>query len=158
MENKFTGKAQHILTKALEHAQSFGHTYIGSEHLLLGLLEERDSVASRMLNKRGISYIKIKEDISSTTVISEKTSLTLGDFTPRVRKIIENAYKLSEKNKQIMVGSEHLLYSLLNESDCLAVRVLEENGLYVQEMQSDTLTFIQLTQKSSKSNDSKKKD
>ena len=158
MENKFTGKAQHILTKALEHAQSFGHTYIGSEHLLLGLLEERDSVASRMLNKRGISYIKIKEDISSTTVISEKTSLTLGDFTPRVRKIIENAYKLSEKNKQIMVGSEHLLYSLLNESDCLAVRVLEENGLYVQEMQNDILTFIQLSQKSSKSNDRKKKD
>ena len=158
MENKFTGKAQRVLTKALEHAQNFGHTYIGSEHLLLGLLEERDSVASRMLNKRGISYVKIKEDISSTTVIDEKTSLTLSDFTPRARKIIENAYKLSEKHKQTMVGSEHLLYSLLNESDCIAVRVLEQNGLYVNEMQSDILTFIQLSQKSSKQSDSKKKD
>lgn len=158
MENKFTGKAQHALTKALEHAQSFGHTYIGSEHLLLGLLEERDSVASRMLNKRGISYIKIKEDISSATVISEKTSLSLSDFTPRVRKIIENAYKLSDRHKQTMVGSEHLLYSLLSEGDCIAVRVLEQNGLYVHEMQNDILTFIQLSQKSSKQGDIKKKD
>ena len=64
MENKFTGKAQHALSLAISHAQNFGHSYIGSEHLLLGLLEERDSVASRMLNKRGISYNKIKNDIA----------------------------------------------------------------------------------------------
>ena len=55
MENKFTDKAQRALTLALSHAQEFGHTYIGREHLLLGLLEERDSVASRKLFKRGIS-------------------------------------------------------------------------------------------------------
>ncbi len=158
MENKFTGKAQRALTLALSNAQSMGNTYIGSEHLLLGLLEERDSVASRMLNKRGISYNKIKEDISQTAVKGEKTSLSLSDLTPRVRKIIENAYKLSEKNKQAMVGSEHILYSMLNENDCLAVRLLEQNGLYIQEMQSDILTFIQLSQKPVKTNDNKRKE
>ena len=158
MENKFTGKAQRALTLALSNAQSMGNTYIGSEHLLLGLLEERDSVASRMLNKRGISYNKIKEDISQTTVKGEKTSLSLSDLTPRVRKIIENAYKLSEKNKQAMIGSEHILYSMLNENDCLAVRLLEQNGLYIQEMQSDILTFIQLSQKPIKTNDNKRKE
>ena len=158
MENKFTGKAQRALTLALSNAQSMGNTYIGSEHLLLGLLEERDSVASRMLNKRGISYNKIKEDISQTAVKGEKTSLSLSDLTPRVRKIIENAYKLSEKNKQAMIGSEHILYSMLNENDCLAVRLLEQNGLYIQEMQSDILTFIQLSQKPVKTNDNKRKE
>ena len=158
MENKFTGKAQRAFTLALEHAQKLGNTYIGSEHLLLGLLEERDSVASRMLNKRGISYTKIRDAISSTSINADKSSLTLSDLTPRVRKIIENAYKLSEKNKQTLVGSEHLLYSLLNENDCLAVRILEQNGLYVQEMQSDILTFIQLSQKSNKTSENKKKD
>ena len=158
MENKFTGKAQRALTLALSNAQSMGNTYIGSEHLLLGLLEERDSVASRMLNKRGISYSKIKEDISQTAVKGEKTSLSLSDLTPRVRKIIENAYKLSEKNKQAMIGSEHILYSMLNENDCLAVRLLEQNGLYIQEMQSDILTFIQLSQKPVKTNDNKRKE
>ena len=158
MENKFTGKAQRAFTLALEHAQKLGNTYIGSEHLLLGLLEERDSVASRMLNKRGISYTKIRDAISSTSINADKSSLTLSDLTPRVRKIIENAYKLSEKNKQTLVGSEHLLYSLLNENDCLAVRILEQNGLYIQEMQSDILTFIQLSQKSNKTSENKKKD
>lgn len=158
MENKFTDKAQRALTLALSHAQEFGHTYIGSEHLILGLLEEKDSVASRMLFKRGIVYSKIKNDIESMTVLGEKTILSLSDFTPKTKKIIENAYKLSEKNKQTMVGSEHLLYSLLNESDSIAVKVLEQNGLYVHEMQSDILTFIQLSQKSNKSAESKKKD
>ena len=158
MENKFTGKAQHALTLAIGHAQDFAHTYIGSEHLLLGLLEEKDSVAARMLGKRGISYSKIKADLSPSSPISEKTVLSLSDLTPRVRKIIENAYKLSEKNKQNMIGSEHLLYSLLCENDCIAVRVLEQNGLYVHEMQSDILTFIQLSQKSVKQNDGKHKE
>ena len=158
MENKFTGKAQHILTLSVSHAQDMGVTYIGTEHLLLGLLEERDSVAARMLNKRGITYSKIKADVLNASIPYEKTSLSLGDMSPRVRKIIENAYRLSEKNKQIMVGSEHILHSLLSESDSIAVRILEQNGLYVHEMQNDILTFIQLSQKSNKQNDQKRKD
>ena len=158
MENKFTGKAQHALSLAVSHAQDLGHTYIGTEHLLLGLLEERDSVASRMLNKRGIVFSKIKSDISAMTTLGEKTTLTLSEITPRVRKIIENSYKLSEKNRQSIVGSEHLLYSLLSESDCIAVKVLEQNGLYIHEMQNDILTFIQLSQKANKQSESKRKD
>ena len=61
MENKFTGKAQNAINLAISHAQELNSTFIGSEHLLLGLLEERDSVASRMLYKRGIVYSKIKK-------------------------------------------------------------------------------------------------
>ena len=158
MENKFTGKAQRALTLALSYAQDFGHTYIGSEHLLLGLLGEKDSIASRMLSKRGILFNKIKDDISSMNGTYEKTSLSLQNITPRVKKIIENSYKLSEKYNQSMVGSEHLLHSLLNEGECLAVRLLEQNGLYVQEMQSDIITFIQISQKSVKSSEGKRKD
>ncbi len=158
MENRFTDKAQRALTLAKGHAEEFGHTYIGSEHLLLGLIEERDGVASRMLFKRGIVYNKIKDDISSITVMSERTVLSLSNLTPRMKKIIENAYKLSEKNKQNIVGTEHLLYALLNETDCPAVRVLEQNGLYIQEMQSDILTFMQLSQKSGKQLDNKRKE
>ncbi len=158
MENKFTGKAQHVLTLSISHAQDMGGSYIGTEHLLLGLLEEKDSVAARMLNKRGIIYNKIKSDISTISVFGEKTSLSLSDMSPRVRKIIENSYRLSERNKQSMVGSEHLLYSLLSENDSIAVRILEQNGLYVHEMQNDILTFIQLSQKSNKQGDQKRKD
>ena len=58
MENKFTQKAQNALILAAQQAQSLGHTYVGTEHLLLSLLEERESIASKMLNKRGITYTK----------------------------------------------------------------------------------------------------
>ncbi len=158
MENKFTGKAQNALNLAIAHAQELGSTYIGSEHILLGLLDERDSVASRMLYKRGIVYSKIKTDISENTIPNAKTYLNLNNLTPRAKKIVENSYKLSSKHGQSMIGSEHMLYSLLNESDSPAVKILEENGLYVQELQSDILAFIQLSQKSNKQTENKRKD
>lgn len=158
MENRFTQKAQNALILAVNQAQDLGHTYIGSEHLLLGLIEEKDSVASRMLYKRGIVYSKIKKDILEHTDSGTRTSLSSQNLTPRVRKIIENSSKLSEKNKQSAIGSEHLLYSLLGENDCLAVRVLEQNGLYVHEMKSDILAFIQTSQKPQRTSDGKKKD
>ncbi len=157
MENKFTQKAQNALILATTQAQDFGHTYIGSEHLLLGLIEEKEGVASKMLLKRGIVYIKIKNDIITQTDRGTRTTLSSKNLTPRVRKIIENSYRLSEKNKQELIGSEHLLYSLLSENDCLAVRVLEQNGLYIHEMQTDILNFIQSASQHQKA-DQKRKD
>ena len=81
MENKFTQKAQRAFTLALGYAQEFGHTYIGSEHLLLGLLEERDSVAARMLLKRGIIHSKIKIFATSTTVVRPVAESVVSDST-----------------------------------------------------------------------------
>lgn len=159
MENKFTQKAKNALVLAVNQAQDFGHTYIGSEHLLLGLIEEKESVASRMLQKRGIIYTKIKNDIISKTTRGSKTTLGASNITPRVKRIIEKSQKLSEKHHQILIGSEHLLYSLLEEEDCLAVRILEENGLYINEMQNDVMTFIRTSQGPQKStNSSRNKD
>ena len=142
MENKFTQKAQNALLLAAEQAQCLGQTYIGSEHLLLGLTEERESVASKMLAKHGIIYLKIKNDILEQTELGARTALSSKSLSPRLRKIIENASKLSQKNSQSLVGSEHLLYSLLCESDCLAVHILEKNGLVVHELQNDLLSLI----------------
>lgn len=159
MENKFTQKAKNALVLAVNQAQDFGHTYIGSEHLLLGLIEEKESVASRMLQKRGIIYTKIKNDIIAKTTRGSKTTLGASNITPRVKRIIEKSQKLSEKYHQILIGSEHLLYSLLEEEDCLAVRILEENGLYINEMQNDVMTFIRTSQGPQKStNSSRNKD
>lgn len=159
MENKFTQKAKNALVLAVNQAQDFGHTYIGSEHLLLGLIEEKESVASRMLQKRGIIYTKIKNDIIAKTTRGSKTTLGASNITPRVKRIIEKSQKLSEKHQQILIGSEHLLYSLLEEEDCLAVRILEENGLYINEMQNDVMAFIRTSQGPQKStNSSRNKD
>ena len=158
MENKFTSKAQSILSLSVHAAEDLGNTYIGSEHLLLALLSEKDSVAARMLNKRGISLAKIKSEIKSQSTSNEKTSLSPRDMSPRFRKILENSALISEKHSQELIGSEHLLYSLLCENDSPAVHLLEQNGLYVHEMKNDILAFISSSQKSQKSIDSKIKE
>ena len=120
MENKFTQKAKKILLCAAEQAQSIGNTYIGSEHLLLGILETDDCIAARALSKRGISYTKIKNLLIRDVEKRKKTVLSSSDISPRLRRIIENASLLSEKYKQELVGSEHLLFSLLGEDNCKA--------------------------------------
>ena len=147
MENKFTKKAQNALSIAAEQANALGSCYIGSEHLLIGLLEERDSVASRMLQKRGMNPQKAKLSLSELSEKNEKNTLSSKDLTPRARRIIENACRLGERNKQTLIGSEHLLYSILDERDCNAVRTLESCGIYVHELQNDILSFIQSAQK-----------
>ncbi|MBO5715343.1 MAG: ATP-dependent Clp protease ATP-binding subunit [Clostridia bacterium] len=158
MENKFTTKAQNALALSISTAQELGHTYIGSEHLLIGLLSERDSVAARMLNKRGITLTKIKSELKNSSTNREKTTLTSRDTSPLLRKIIENSALLCEKNSQELIGSEHLLYSLLCESDCPAARLLEQSGLYTHEMKNDILAFISSSQKVQRGVDSKQKE
>ena len=142
MENKFTQKAQNALIFAANQAQAFGHTYVGSEHLLLGLLYENNSVASKMLAKKGILYEKIKEDILAYTDTGTPTTLSSSDMTPRVKKIIESASYESVKNGQNYIGTEHLLFSLLEEQDCLAVRILEKNGVSVIDIKNDIFIFM----------------
>ena len=158
MENKFTTKAQNALALSVSVAQELGHTYIGSEHLLIGLLSERDSVAARMLNKRGITLTKIKSEMKNSSTNSEKTILTSRDTSPLLRKIIDNSALLCEKNSQELIGSEHLLYSILCESDCPATRLLEQSGLYTHEMKSDILAFISSSQKPTRTTETKQKE
>ena len=148
MENRFTKRAQNALALAVSTAEEFGHTYVGSEHLLLGLAKECDSIASKMLLRKGITHQKIQSELFFDNNNKSRSTLSSKDITPRVKRIIEASNKLSERNKQSYIGSEHLLYSLLLENDCLAVQMLEKNGLYVHEFQNDLLTFIQSSQKS----------
>ena len=147
MENRFTKKAQNALALAVNAAEESGHTYIGSEHLLLGLTKECDSIAAKLLQRKGINHQKIKNELFFDSDNKKRTSLSSKDITPRLRRIFEAAHKLSERNKQSYIGSEHLLYSLLSENDCLAVQMLEQNGVYVHELQNEILTFIQSSQK-----------
>ena len=142
MENKFTQKAQNALIFASDVAQSFGHTYIGSEHLLLGLLYDTNSVASKMLAKKGALYGGVKEDILAYTDTGSPSSLSSRDMTPRLKKIIESASYESVKNGQNYIGTEHLLCALLDEQDSLAVRMLEKNSVSVMDLKNDILLFM----------------
>ena len=143
MANRFTQKAKNALNHALECAKELGHTYIGSEHLLLGLTSEPDSVSQKFLSFRGADYKTLYQAISSWTGIGVPTSLlSPQDMTPKMKNIIESSAAQSLKNGQSYIGTEHLLWSLLEEKDCIALRILIEVDVPVEELKRDIDGFI----------------
>ena len=109
MNNRFTQKAQNALNIALSISRELGHTYIGSEHILLGLSAKRDSVSSKMLYGKGGSYDKFLEVIIELSGKGEESSVGAEDMTPCVKRIIEEASSIALKYMQNYIGTEHLL-------------------------------------------------
>ena len=142
MANKFTPKAQYALNAALSYASDLGHSYIGSEHLLLGLMTTPDCAASGILNARGAKTEAIKETIIGITGVGAPGLVSPTDMTPRTKKIIESSARESLKSGHSYIGTEHLLISLLSDRDCVAVRILESLGLSAQELKSDVESYI----------------
>lgn len=142
MTNRFTQKAQNVLNYALRAASAMGHTYIGSEHLLLGLLAEDSGVAAHYLTERGANAEKIKRAIEEMAGIGSPTPLSASDMTPRTKNIIEASLYASQRGGQDYIGTEHLLLALLGEEDCVAVRLLENQGVSVNDLRQDVLSFL----------------
>ena len=142
MTNRFTQKAQNVLNLALRIASQMGHTYIGSEHLLLGLLAEGSGVAAHYLTERGADGEQIKKAVEQMAGVGTPTPLSASDMTPRTKNIIEASLYESQRNGQDYIGTEHLLLALLGEEDCVAVRILENLGVSVNDLRQDILTFL----------------
>ncbi len=120
----FTAKANNALNSALRYSCELGHTCVGSEHLLLGLLSEEDSVAARALAECGVEFETMKLIIEENSGVGERTYLTAADLTPRTKKIIEDSAKKAMSFGHGYVGTEHLLLALLDEDDSYAVNML----------------------------------
>ena len=142
MTNRFTQKAQNVLNLALRTASQMGHTYIGSEHLLLGLLAEGSGVAAHYLTERGADAEQIRKAVEQMAGIGTPTPLSASDMTPRTKNIIEASLYESQRHGQDYIGTEHLLLALLGEEDCVAVRILESIGVSVGDLRQDLLTFL----------------
>ena len=124
----FTEKANMALNKAVTVAEDLGHTYIGSEHILLGLLESTDSVAGKLLTLKGVTYRKIYEMIKQGVGAGLPTELAPTDFTPRSKHIVEGALVLSNGMKQSLAGTEHILFSMCREGNGYACDLLNRAG------------------------------
>ena len=151
MANKFTQKAQNTLNRSAELACELGHTYIGSEHILLALISESDCIASRILSARGAKAEKIKKNMIEIAGIGTESYVSADDLTPRARKIIELSAAESQKSATRYIGTEHLLMALLEERDCMAVRLLEAEGIPASELRSDISAYLSSTEKTSTS-------
>ena len=138
MMYKFTGfteKANAALNAAIEKAEGMGHTYIGSEHLLLGLLNEQGGVALSALSAAKITADSVENMIRNTVGIGVPTILSPNDFTPRCKHIIMDvAIAQARAMGHSYVGTEHLLFALLKETDSAAVTILRELGASVQDI------------------------
>lgn len=125
----FTEKANRALNSAIEVAENLGHTYIGSEHLLMGLVREDNGAATTILTSRGATAQRVEGLIKSTIGVGIPTVLSPDDFTPRAKHIIELSVSLARSENAGYVGTEHLLGAILREGDCCAVFILSQLGV-----------------------------
>ena len=139
---RFTKKAQNVLNRALTYAREMGHTYIGSEHLLLGLVGEEDSVASKILQERGISFEKVKSAVESFAGVGTISDVSAADMTPRTKHIIESSANEALRLSQSYIGTEHILLALIAETDCVAVKIIKECGVGISDIKSDLQGYL----------------
>ena len=137
--NGFTEKANEALNQAINSAEQLGHTYVGSEHLLLGLLRVGSGIAATLLNKNGITSENIENLIKTSIGHGTPTRLSPDYFTPRAKRVIENSISGSTKMGKKFVGTENLLLGILGEGDNYAVRFINELGVNVPSLINETL-------------------
>ena len=140
MRNKFTKSAQKALDNSLSVAKSFGHGYIGTEHLLIALVKTK-GVAAEVMRENGVEEEKLRVLIEEMIETGEGVAVAeRPQYTPRARKIIENSITEAERLGSAQAGTEHILIAMLKETECLGVRLLNTRGINVQKLYVDLLT------------------
>ena len=142
MTNRFTAKAQAALQAALAFAGEMGHTFIGSEHILYGLLASGENTAAKLLEKRGVQSKATIDAIAHFDGRGIKTSPSPANMTPTTQKIIEGSALLAARSASPLIGTEHLLLSLLNATESLAVKILAAHGVDVQELKYEAASLL----------------
>src|SRR5438876_11210893 len=128
MWQRFTERARKVVFYAQEEAQKFGEGYVSTEHLLLGLVRESDSVAARVLEKLGISLNRIKSEVEKQLPRGDHKPVQEMTLTPRAKRVIDLAYDEARNLNNNYIGTEHLLLGLIREGDGLGARVLVKLG------------------------------
>ena len=138
----FTERAREVLRLAQEEAQRFQHNYIGTEHLLLGLLREGEGVAAKVLSNLGVDLNKVRSTIEF--IIGRGDRFVLGQIglTPRAKKVIELAVDEARRLNHHYIGTEHLLLGLVREGEGIAAGVLESLGVNLEKVRTQTIRVL----------------
>ena len=139
---KFTNSAERVIEIANDIALELGHNYVGTEHILYGLTKEERGVASKVLEKQNVTpdtvIEKIEELVGREDTISEST---VG-FTPRTKRVMENAFRESKKMGSDYIGTEHLLIGIMREGDSIAVRIMLELEVNPQKLYNEIVKVV----------------
>ena len=143
MQERYTKQAENVLALAKEAASSCGHSYIGTEHLLVGLVEEKEGTAGRVLEEFGIQADKAMALIDKLIAPPGNTAVSQRPgFSPRTRRVLEGAYAEAESMRFEEVGTEHILLAMLKETDCVGTRLLYTMGANIQKLYAAVLTAM----------------
>ena len=143
MQRSFTSKAQKALKLAEKASKSMRHNYIGTEHLLLGLLREGTGVAANVLMENGVDVNHLLELIENLIAPSGQTAVIDADgWTPRSEQILESAKREAERFSSRQIGTEHLLIAMIKETECAASRLMNTLNVNLQKLYVDTLVAM----------------
>ena len=147
MSNNFTTKAEAALNRAVSMAESLGHTYIGTEHVLLALAEDKTSCSSILLKKHKITHEKIYSAVKEYSGLGAQSRLSSKDTTPKCRRLLESSYKITKKYASDKIGTEHLLLSILEEKECVATKILIKIEADTIGLKDSVITFLRSSQR-----------
>lgn len=140
--DKFTQRARKVLSLSQEEAQRFQHSYIGTEHLLLGLVREGEGVAAQVLTSLGVQLHTIRSAVEF--IIGRGDRIVLGEIglTPRSKKVIELAVDEAHSLNHHYIGTEHILLGLVREGEGIAAGVLQSLGIGLEDVRKRTLEVL----------------
>ncbi|HLJ80109.1 MAG TPA: Clp protease N-terminal domain-containing protein [Ktedonobacterales bacterium] len=140
--DKFTERARKVLSLAQEEAQRFNHNYIGTEHILLGLVREGDGVGAKVLRSLGVELQAVRREVER--VIGRGDRIVLGDIglTPRAKKVMELAVDEARRLNHHYIGTEHILLGLIREGEGIAAGVLESLGINLERVRTQTIQVL----------------
>src|ERR1700755_2700406 len=141
MWQRFTERARKVVFYAQEEAQKFGEGYVSTEHLLLGLVRESDSVAARVLEKLGVSLNRIRAEVEKQLPRGDARPSQDMTLTPRAKRVIDLAYDEARNLNNNYIGTEHLLLGLIREGDGLAGRVLNKLGVELEKARREVMAL-----------------
>lgn len=147
MSKRFTEKAEKALNTSVNIAEKMGHTYIGTEHMLLSLLSDKDSCSAYILGKHNITYDKLEDIIKDYSGTGSPTSLTVKNITPRAKGVLEASYTNSVRYDNGIIGTDHILLALLEEKGSVAVKLIRMMGGEIPEIKNEITAFVKSKEK-----------
>jgi ATP-dependent Clp protease ATP-binding subunit ClpC len=143
MFDRFTDRAKKVMNLARQEAQRFNHEYLGTEHVLLGLVQEGSGVAANVLKQMGVDLTKIRTEVENI-VKTGPSMVTMGQlpFTPRAKKVLELSLEEASNLGHNYIGTEHLLLGLIKENEGIAAQVLMNLGVKLEEVREEVLDFL----------------
>jgi ATP-dependent Clp protease ATP-binding subunit ClpC len=139
---RFTERARQVLVLAQDEARALKHNYIGTEHILLGLLREEEGLAARVLESLGVTVEEVRAQVAR--IVGQDDEVTTGQlpFTPRAKKVLELALRESLSLGHDYIGPEHLLLGLVRENDGVAARILLDEGAGAETIRNEVIRIL----------------